>query len=517
MRQARKSSPGTGSRATFLYLSAAVLATFVYFLLPEIPQDVLYIFVAASAMGVTLVGARWQPAGRGLPLYLLAGGLLMALVGEVIYAVYEDVLIEDPFPSLADVFFVANYPFFAAALVLLIRRRTPGRDWGGITDAAIITTGVGVLSWIFLMEPYADDLTLPLGERLLSISYPLMDLLLLAVAARLLVGPGARAPAYHFIGLSLMLYLIADTVYAALKLADAYESGHPVDAVYMLSYVLIGVAALHPSMPVLSEPGPDPETRLTGQRLVLFAAAALAAPLALAVQEARGEPVETPVVVGGSVVLFLLVLVRLAGFVRRHERAVARERILREAGAALVSALNRESIHAAALEAALELMNNEPRPRAYIAAATGEHLVVEAVAGDAATSAKDVRIDLRHLPDSTYLALLEMRPVEIWDADTPILGQNLGDDTWSGTAVLMCPLRGGEGLGGALLVVSGSRFSEELKETLEALGSQVSLALESVALAEDLHRRRSEARSGPWSRTPPTLLPYSKPMARCNT
>lgn len=54
----------------------------------------------------------------------------MALVGEVIYAVYEDVLIEDPFPSLADVFFVANYPFFAAALVLLIRRRTPGRDWG---------------------------------------------------------------------------------------------------------------------------------------------------------------------------------------------------------------------------------------------------------------------------------------------------------------------------------------------------------------------------------------------------
>ena len=56
----------------------------------------------------------------------------MAVVGEVIYMIYEDVLlVEDPFPSLADVFFVANYPFFAAALVLLIRRRTPGRDWGG--------------------------------------------------------------------------------------------------------------------------------------------------------------------------------------------------------------------------------------------------------------------------------------------------------------------------------------------------------------------------------------------------
>ena len=67
--------------------------------------------------------------------------------------------------------------------MLLVWRRTPGRDWGGITDAAIITTGAAVLSWVFLMKPYADDLTLPLLERLLSLSYPLMDLLLLAVAA----------------------------------------------------------------------------------------------------------------------------------------------------------------------------------------------------------------------------------------------------------------------------------------------------------------------------------------------
>ena len=52
----------------------------------------------------------------------------------------------------------------------------------------------------------------------------------------------------------------------------------------------------------------------------------------------------------------LLELVRLAGFVRRYERTVARERILREAGAMLVGALNREDIHVAALKAAMELM-----------------------------------------------------------------------------------------------------------------------------------------------------------------
>jgi diguanylate cyclase (GGDEF)-like protein/PAS domain S-box-containing protein len=470
-----------------------VLATFAYFLLPEIPQDVYYILVGLSAAAVILVSARRQPAGRGLPLYLFAGGLLLSVAGDIIYNFYEDALrVEHPFPSPADAFYLASYPFLVAALMLLVRSRTPGRDWGGITDAAIITTGVGVLSWIFLMKPYADDLTLPLLDRLISISYPLMDLLLLAVAARLLVAPGARTPAYHFIGLSLIFLLVSDSYYAVLELTHAYEGGHPVDAGYMLSYVLLGTAALHPSMPVLSEPGPDLETKLTRWRLALLAAASLAAPGALAVQAARGEEIEVPVVVGGSVILFLLVLVRLAGFVRRYERAVDHERILRRAGTTLVGALSREGVRKAALGAASELMSSRQRSHVYITAAAGEDLLVAAAAGDA-TGAEDIRIDLRVLPDPDYAALLEMRPVEVRGAGAAALSKDLGDDFESG-GVLLCPLAGGEGLGGAIVVVSGLRFTEELKEALEILGSQVSLVLERVALAEDLHRRRSEAR-----------------------
>lgn len=494
--RARKpDSSAISSRAWSIYLVLGVVATFAYFLLPEIAQGVFNIFIGASAVVALLAGARRQTAVRGLPLYLFAGGLALLTAGDAIYAFYQGVLgVEDPFPSPADAFYLANYPFFVAALVLLVRRRTPGRDWGGITDAAIITTGAGVLSWVFLMKPYADDLTLPLLERLILISYSLMDLLLLALAARLLVAPGARVSAYYFLGLSLILLLISDAYYAVLELADAYEVGHPVDAGYLISYVLLGVTALHPSMPLLSEPGPSLETKLTVRRLVLLATASLAVPGVLAVQAARGEPVEVPVVVGGSVVLFLLVLVRLAGFVRKYERAVDRERILRKAGVALVGALNREAIHAAALEATLELMKNEPKPRAYIAAATGEYLIVETAAGDVVAGTEDIRIDLRDLPDSTYMALIEMRSVEIQVAGAPVLRQNLGGDNGFVTSVLVCPLRGGEELDGALVVVSGSRFSEELKETLETLGSQTSLALESVALAEDLHSRRSGAR-----------------------
>ncbi len=75
------------SRAWTVYLVLGVLATFGYFLLPEVPQDVFYILVGSSTVAAILVGARWQPAGRRLPLYLFAGGLLVNVVGDVIYIV----------------------------------------------------------------------------------------------------------------------------------------------------------------------------------------------------------------------------------------------------------------------------------------------------------------------------------------------------------------------------------------------------------------------------------------------
>ena len=49
-------------------------------------------------------------------------------------------------------------------------------------------------------------------------------------------------------------------------------------------------------------------------------------------------------------------------------------------------------------------------------------------------------------------------------------------------------------LRGALIVASDHRLAEDCTEGLATLAAEVALALESAALAEDLHRRRSEAR-----------------------
>ena len=54
--------------------------------------------------------------------------------------------------------------------------------------------------------------------------------------------------------------------------------------------------------------------------------------------------------IGASVVLFGLVVARMAGLVRQQERSVARERVLSHAGAALVAATGREEIQRAVLD-----------------------------------------------------------------------------------------------------------------------------------------------------------------------
>src|SRR5206468_12111466 len=111
------------------------------------------------------------------------------------------------FPSVADVVYLAGYPFLAAALVLLIRGRSPRGDWASLIDATVVAVGSGLLVWVFLVEPYVRDGSLTLLERLVSIAYPAGDVLLIALAARFAVTPGRRTVAFRALLGALLLQL----------------------------------------------------------------------------------------------------------------------------------------------------------------------------------------------------------------------------------------------------------------------------------------------------------------------
>jgi hypothetical protein len=69
-----------------------------------------------------------------------------------------------------------------------VRSRSRGRDLPALLDALVVTIGLGVVSWQFLMVPYARNPSLTLDQKLTSILLPLADVVLLAVLVRLLGG-----------------------------------------------------------------------------------------------------------------------------------------------------------------------------------------------------------------------------------------------------------------------------------------------------------------------------------------
>ncbi len=466
-----------------------------YALLPsetETARNLYYSAFGICAMAALYVGVRLNRPSRPLPWYLILGGWSMVVVGDAIWNYYEVVLkIESPFPSFADALYLGGYLVLTVGLVFLVNARTAGRDRGGWIDSTIVAVDLGIISWVYLMEPYANHASMTLFARLVSISYPLVDVLLLALVARLLLAPGARSLAYVLVCVSLLSTLISDAFYAVAVLNETYKLGSPMDYGWLLAYTLWATAALHPSMRLLTEPTRGYRPRLTSRRIALLAAASLLAPGVLAIEHARGNPHSVPVVVGATVVLFLLSLVRLSGIVREHESSVVRERTLRKSGARLVAALDRESIHSAALEAALELTEGLPEVRVGLMRGSREGMKVVASSGIEPARIEGKPFNVAALPDPLRARFLGQEPIEVADAARMRGALGLSYD---GRPFFATPMFVRGELRGGLGTTSRASLPEPVKEALMSLGSQVALALESAELREDLHKRRSEER-----------------------
>ena len=309
----------------YLAIGAVALASHALLETGSLTQSFTYDIIGASAVGAAMIGIWRHRPDRVSPWLLMALGQGLFVAGDLAWNWYE-IIGEDPFPSIADVLYLAGYPFIAFGLLLLIRRRIAGGDRSGLVDAAILTTAVALLSWTFLIQPQAavtDIDTLSFG---ISLAYPIADLIIIGVAMGLVTTPGARTPAYRLLAASLVLLLVGDQIYAVQTLDGTYVSGGPIDSLYLVAYLLFGASALHPSMRRLTDPFPVVVTWLGPVRLACLAVAMVTGPLLVTLGPEADR--DLLVVAFGTALLSLLVLLRLAGLVGLLERDVAARRAL---------------------------------------------------------------------------------------------------------------------------------------------------------------------------------------------
>jgi len=474
---------------------------------------------AWAVLGLSAVAAigygayRYRPRAP-LAWWFMGAGVLLFITGDTIYKSWHQIMGQQniPFPSFIDAIYITMYPVLAVGLLLLARSRGPGGDHASLLDGLIITVGVALLSWIFLIGP---NVRAPGGllVRFTAAAYPLGDVLLLAMLAHLWSAGGLRNTAGRLLAIGTLGTLVADSVYglAGLHTGWNWHDGNPFDFGWILFYSCWGAAALHPSMRQLSEPRPVAAPRTSRSRLALLGAVSLIAPVVLLIETMAGKPVDASAVAGVAALMFLLVSLRMAGVVRAHQQAVTREQVLRREAAELVGAPGRAEIHMATISAVSELVGDDANVSAIslamssAAPGTSAHAGPSGAPGGGTFSvvassepAYTPEIDLAAFPEEVAASLKSGRAVRCM-ANAPGLAP--GEKAPSGKSgtekadkLFICPLITTEELKGMIVVRTEDELPVDVTNTLETLAAQVGMALDRETLTEAFHARRSEAR-----------------------
>ena len=300
------------------WLVLGVLAVGGYYLLPHdgLAANLVYNGVGLLSCVMILVGVRLHRPARPAMWYWFAAGQTTWVAGDLVWEYYKYILHQEPYPSAADYFYLSAYPMLVVGLVLLSRGRRSGGDLAGLVDPAIVAIGIGLVFWVFVMHPIAAGSTASSLERIIGVAYPAADALLLAMLARFFTTGGRRPASAWLLSAAAVLLLVADIFYSLISLYSESEGGSLLDSGWLLSYVAWAAAALHPSMrwtgTTTDQPG---DARVGRSRLVLLAVCSLLAPALLFVPGIGSNAVDRLAIAVGAVVLFVLVVLRMAGFV----------------------------------------------------------------------------------------------------------------------------------------------------------------------------------------------------------
>jgi diguanylate cyclase len=258
--------------------------------------------------------------------------------GDVIWFVYEIVLGQDPFPSLADLGYLAFYPCAARALLSFpspTRRRS---DWTKLgLDAVTVVLCAAMGIWYLVVGPAVHDQPDQGLATVLNIAYPIGDLLVLFGVVVTLM---RRAATGHDLSLRILVagvgsLVIADVAFAYLSLAGDYTGGVP-DAFWATAWCLFFLAARagssssdapaagrdgHPSLAGLGRNHP----RRGQQRLARlpYLAVGLAYALLLFVgRRAAVYPLDGLIL--GAAAVTTVVLIRQVGMINENGRLMSR-------------------------------------------------------------------------------------------------------------------------------------------------------------------------------------------------
>ena len=297
----------------------------VYFVLPNATsQNVDYTFLGTASVVFILIGVHLHHPKNRFGWYCVATAGAFFTLGDDAYTVYSNLLhISVPFPSYADALYLAGYPFLFLGVFSLTRGAGSSSQREDTADAAIVAMGALAISWHFLMDSYVDHSTVSTFGMLVNMAYPIMDIALAFIVFRTLLFGRSQSPSHRLLAAAMSVMFVADFIYDLLVLHGSYTTGNAVDGLYLLEYVLIAAAALHPSTAdprfeaeSMSAEGERPVASDRLRMSILFLSGSIA-PAILVVTSALGVSVDVVALGIIAVLVWATIMLRLNWLVER--------------------------------------------------------------------------------------------------------------------------------------------------------------------------------------------------------
>ena len=226
----RSDRTGLSERVIWCFVAGGVLVSVLAVLLPtaaparscSTPARCSPPRPRSTASSATSPGAG--ASGSSSPL-----GLVLFAAGDVVFDVAQRAFGRADGYPFADILYLAAYPVLAVALVPAWRGARLDRET--LLDSAIVAVALSAVIWQWVITPVIESTNGSTLERVVTVAYPLMDILLVVVIVHAVFTlPRWSAAAWLlFVGLALML--VGDALYARLVADGTYSDGGALDAV----------------------------------------------------------------------------------------------------------------------------------------------------------------------------------------------------------------------------------------------------------------------------------------------
>ncbi len=240
----------------FLLVLGTIANLFTLFFFPDsntkvLISDLLFVFLNAVAVSAVLhtslqLGSVSKTISRGW--FFIALAQFSFLLGDLIWMIYEVFLYIEPYPSLADLFYVLYYPLILYGIFLLPHSKQNRFDQTKrILDALIVLLTASLMLWMYLIDPlisgFAQETML---VKFLTIAYPAGDIALFAALMILIYNyPVDRTNTpFILLILSMVVQIGTDVLFSIQSLSETYMSGGWLDSGWVFGYLFLGVAGV---------------------------------------------------------------------------------------------------------------------------------------------------------------------------------------------------------------------------------------------------------------------------------